>query len=167
VVVVGVDGSDQSLVALRWAAEYTRLTSATLRAVTAWHCPTTYGIAPDWTDMDFVAEARDQLEASLTQALGDSPGIPLETSVVEGQSAPVLLEAARDADLLVVGSHGHGRFAGMLMGSVSTHCVEHASCPVVVVRGDARVTAAGGSHRQAEPRARSTEQAPTSATAST
>ena len=58
---------------------------------------------------------------------------------------PVLLDAAIDADLLVVGSsHGHGRFSGMLMGSVSTHCVEHASCPVVVVRGEARVAAAGG-----------------------
>ena len=60
-----------------------------------------------------------------------------------GQPAPVLLDAANDADLLVVGSHGHGRFSGMLKGSVSTHCVEHASCPVVVVRGEARVAAAG------------------------
>jgi len=148
VVVVGVDGSDQSLVALRWAADYTRATGATLRAVTAWHCPTTYGIAPDWTDMDFVAEAADQLKASLAQALGDSPGIPLETSVVEGQSAPVLLDAAREADLLVVGSHGHGRFAGMLMGSVSTHCVEHAPCSVVVVRGNAKGAATGDSRPQ-------------------
>jgi len=138
VVVVGVDGSDQSLVALRWAADYARATGGTLRAVTAWHCPTTYGIAPDWTDMDFSAEAADQLRASLTQTLGDSPGVPLETSVVEGQSAPILLDAASHADLLVVGSHGHGRFAGMLMGSVSTHCAEHSPCPVVVVRGETR-----------------------------
>lgn len=137
VVVVGVDGSDQSLVALRWAAKYVSAIGGTLRAVTAWHCPTTYGIAPDWTDMDFVAEAQDQLKASLAQALGQSPGIPVETSVVEGQSAPVLLDAARDADLLVIGSHGHGRFAGMLMGSVTTHCAEHAPCSVVVVRNEA------------------------------
>ena len=138
VVVVGVDGSDQSLVALRWAADYARATGGTLRAVTAWHCPTTYGIAPDWTDMDFAAEAADQLNASLKQTLGDAPTIPVETSVVEGQSAPVLLDAASHANLLVVGSHGHGRFAGMLMGSVSTHCAEHSPCPVVVVRGDPR-----------------------------
>jgi nucleotide-binding universal stress UspA family protein len=78
------------------------------------------------------------LSASLSQTLGDSPEVPLETSVVEGQSAPVLLDAASHADLLVVGSHGHGRFAGMLMGSVSTHCAQHAPCPVVVVRGGAR-----------------------------
>jgi nucleotide-binding universal stress UspA family protein len=68
--------------------------------------------------------------------------IPVETSTVEGHAAPVLLDAASDADLLVVGSLGHGRFSGMLMGSVSTHCVEHANCPVVVVRGEA-VAAAG------------------------
>lgn len=166
-VVVGVDGSKQSLVALRWAADYTRATGATLRAVTAWHCPTTFGIAPDWTDMDFVAEAADQLKASLAQALGDSPGIAVETSVVEGQSAPVLLDAAKDADLLVVGSHGHGRFAGMLMGSVSTHCVEHSPCPVVVVRGNARGAANGDARPETGSRATSTEPAPKRQTTST
>jgi nucleotide-binding universal stress UspA family protein len=91
--------------------------------------------------MDFEAWATQQLETSVAATLGDSPDIPVETSVIEGQPAPVLLDAASDADLLVVGSHGHGRFAGMLMGSVSTHCVEHASCPVVVVRGDGFTTA--------------------------
>src|SRR5450631_1939414 len=136
-VVVGVDASHQSLVALVWAAEYARTTGARLRAVAGWQYPTTYGIAPDWSKMDFEAWATRQLETSVTATLGDSPDIPVETSVIEGQPAPVLLDAARDADLLVVGSHGHGRFSGMLMGSVSTHCVEHSSCPVVVVRGDA------------------------------
>jgi nucleotide-binding universal stress UspA family protein len=114
-----------------------------VRAVAAWRYPTTYGIAPDWSRMDFEAWATEQLETSVAATLGDSPDIPVETSAVEGQPAPVLLEAASDADLLVVGSHGHGRFTGMLMGSVSTHCVEHANCPVVVVRGETRVAAAG------------------------
>ena len=143
VVLVGVDASDQSLAALRWAAEYARATGARLRAVTAWQCPTTYGLAPDWTDMDFAADAAQQLETSVKATLGDAPDIPVETSVVEGQSAPVLIDAAHDADLLVVGSHGHGRFTGMLMGSVSTHCVQHAPCPVVVVRGKATAAATG------------------------
>jgi nucleotide-binding universal stress UspA family protein len=142
-VVVGVDASRQSLIALRWAAEYARATGARLRAVAAWRYPTTYGITPDWSKMDFEAWATQQLETSVAATLGDSPDIPVETSAVEGQPAPVLLEAASDADLLVVGSHGHGRFTGMLMGSVSTHCVEHANCPVVVVRGETRVAAAG------------------------
>ena len=101
----------------------------------AWRYPTIYGFAPDWSKMDFEAWATRQLKTSVAATLGDSPGIPVETSTIEGQPAPVLLNAANDADLLVVGSHGHGHFAGMLMGSVSTHCVEHANCPVVVVRG--------------------------------
>ena len=93
--------------------------------------------------MDLEAWATQQLETSVSATLGDSPDRPVETLAVEGQPAPVLLDAASDADLLVVGSRGHGRFSGMLMGSVSTHCVAHASCPVVVVRGEARVAAAG------------------------
>lgn len=167
VVVVGVDGSDQSLVALLWAAEYARATGGRLRAVTAWHCPTTYGIAPDWADVDFAAEAAEQLAASLAQALGDGPALLVESSVVEGQSAPVLLDAASDADLLVVGSHGHGRIAGMLMGSVSTHCVEHAPCPVVVVRGEASRAGVGEGRPHSESRAPSTEQDVTGAQAAT
>ena len=70
--------------------------------------------------MDLEAWATQQLETSVSATLGDSPDRPVETLAVEGQPAPVLLDAASDADLLVVGSHGHGRFAGMLMGSVST-----------------------------------------------
>src|ERR1035437_4955154 len=119
-VVVGVDASHQSLIALRWAAEYARATGARLRAVAAWRYPTTYGIVPDWSRMDFEAWATRQLETSVAASLGDAPDIPVEPSRVEGQPAPVLLDAASDADLLVVGSHGHGRFSGMLLGSVST-----------------------------------------------
>src|SRR5665647_687580 len=84
-VVVGVDASRQSLIALRWAAEYARATGARLRAVAAWRYPTTYGIAPDWSKMDFEAWATQQLETSVAATLGDSPDIPVETSAVEGQ----------------------------------------------------------------------------------
>lgn len=135
-VVVGVDGSPQALAALRWAAQYAQASGAALRAVTAWRYPTTYGIAPDWSEAHFAADAAEQLRASVSAALGDSPPVLVETAVIEGRPAPVLLAEARDADLLVVGSHGRGHFAGMLVGSVSTHCVEHAACPVVVVRGE-------------------------------
>jgi len=71
----------------------------------------------------------------VTEALGEHPGVPLEARAVEGAAARVLLDEAKDADLLVVGSRGHGGFAGLLLGSVSLHCVTHAPCPVVVVRG--------------------------------
>src|SRR5450759_332663 len=73
-VVVGVDASRQSLIALRWAAEYARATGARLRAVAAWRYPTTYGIAPDWSKMDFEAWATQQLETSVAATLGDSGG---------------------------------------------------------------------------------------------
>lgn len=136
IVVVGVDGSDQALNALRWAARYARDSGAVVRAVTAWRYPTTYGVAPDWSDAHFEADAAEQLRASVAAALGDPPSTPVQEAVIEGRPAPVLLAEAQRADLLVLGSHGHGHFAGMLVGSVSTHCVEHAACPVVVVRGD-------------------------------
>src|SRR5450631_1767711 len=74
-VVVGVDASHQSLVALVWAAEYARTTGARLRAVAGWQYPTTYGIAPDWSRMDFEAWATQQLETSVAATLGDSPEV--------------------------------------------------------------------------------------------
>lgn len=64
------------------------------------------------------------------------PGVKIESRVVEGHPAPVLVEASKGADLLVVGSRGHGEFAGMLLGSVSEHCVSNAPCPVLVLRGE-------------------------------
>ena len=66
--------------------------------------------------------------------LGDDPGIDIDLTVVEGRAAPMLLEAARGASLLVVGSRGHGELTGLLLGSVSEHCVGRAPCPVTVVR---------------------------------
>jgi nucleotide-binding universal stress UspA family protein len=96
-VVVGVDASRQSLIAMRWAAEYARATGARLRAVAAWRYPT-------WSKMDFEAWATVQLETSVAATLGDSPDIPVETSAVEGQPAPILLDTASDVDLLVLGS---------------------------------------------------------------
>ena len=62
------------------------------------------------------------------------PGISIDPSVIEGHPAPLLVKASSGADLLVVGSRGHGEFAGMLLGSVSEHCVTNAHCPVLVLR---------------------------------
>ncbi|MFI7296443.1 universal stress protein [Streptomyces sp. NPDC050121] len=70
----------------------------------------------------------------MAEVLGECPGIRGTPQIVAGRPEPTLIEAARDADLLVVGSHGHGAFAGMLLGSVSQHWVHHATCPVVVIR---------------------------------
>ncbi len=134
-IVVGVDGSEPSKRALRWAADQAKLTGAELTAVTAWEYPPTLGWAPPYpSDFDPNADARQALQATVDTVLGTDHGVVLHLAVTEGHPAFVLTEAARDATLLVVGSRGHGAFAGMLLGSVSEYCASHASCPVVVVR---------------------------------
>jgi nucleotide-binding universal stress UspA family protein len=92
---------------------------------------------------DFEKEVRAAAEAVVQTARTIveqqcAPGaVEARTAVVAGPAAPALLDAAAGADLLVVGSHGHGTFAGLLLGSVSLHCATHSPCPVVVVRGRA------------------------------
>ena len=136
-IVVGVDGSEPSLKALRWAAQQARLTGATLRVLTTWEVATGTGWVPTFpVDYDPQAVARQALDEAVTETLGADPDVAVERVVMEGHAAPVLLAAAKDADLLVVGSHGHGAFAGMLIGSVSEHLVRHAPCAIVVVHCD-------------------------------
>jgi nucleotide-binding universal stress UspA family protein len=136
-IVVGVDGSEPSLKALRWAAQQARLTGATLRVLTTWEVATGTGWVPTFpVDYDPQAVARQALDEAVTETLGADPDVAAERIVKEGHAAPVLLAAAKDADLLVVGSHGHGAFAGMLIGSVSEHLVRHAPCAIVVVHCD-------------------------------
>lgn len=137
VIVVGVDGSKGSLQALRWAAAQAQLTGASLHVVTAWAFPehgTPFGIVFDLVSVaDPTALAREALERAIFDTLGRHEQIEVRAEVITGDEAPVLLEAARDADLLVVGNSGRGAFAGMLLGSVSEKCVRHAPCPIVVV----------------------------------
>src|SRR5579872_4629000 len=137
-IVVGVDGSESSIDALKWAARQAEMTGATLHVVTAWAYPdqpTPFGIVPELPlGPDPLTEARERLENAIVSALGPHPSVEVTAEVLSGHVPPVLLHAARDAELLVVGSRGRGAFAGMLLGSVSEHCVHHAGCPVVVVR---------------------------------
>jgi len=133
-VVVGIDGSAASKDALAWAARQARLTSAELHAVIAWWPPVTYGYLPDYSDADFESDARKVVEEVVDEVLGTDAAVAVTTQVVEGHPAPVLVDAAKEADLLVVGSRGHGAFAGMLLGSTSQHCVQHATTPAVVIR---------------------------------
>ena len=141
-IVVGVDGSEDSKDALRWAARQAQITDATLEVITAWHLPIDFGTA--WqipatygksrAQVDFAQDARKTLTAAIEEVLGASPEVAVTPKLVSGNAAPVLIEASREAALLVVGGSGHGGFTGMLLGSVSQHCVQHATCPVVVVR---------------------------------
>ncbi|GIH21090.1 universal stress protein [Rugosimonospora africana] len=132
-IVVGVDGSEASLDALRWAAHQARLTGAPVEAVMAWELPTYYGWAPV-DDLDLSVASRDALHTAVGEALGDDPLVNVRELVVEGNAARVLIDTAKDASLLVVGSRGHGGFTATLLGSVSQHCAQHATCPVVIVR---------------------------------
>jgi nucleotide-binding universal stress UspA family protein len=132
-IAVGVDGSPESEQALRWAAGQARLTGAELHAVTAWQMPAAYGLTLQ-TEPDWAAHSSQTLAAAIAGALGREDGERVVQEVVEDHPAGALLNAAEGADLLVVGSRGRGRFAGMLLGSVSRHVAAHAACPVVVHR---------------------------------
>ena len=134
VIVIGVDGSEPSKDALRWAAKQAELTGAELHAVTAWRFPPTYGYPVDYSDVDFAAQARKTLVEVVAETLGQTPPVPVTARVIEGHPAAVLIDASRSADLRVVGSRGRGAFTGILLGSVSQQCVLHATCPVLVVR---------------------------------
>jgi nucleotide-binding universal stress UspA family protein len=131
VVVVGLDGSQHSLDALRWAARYAREFGAVLRPVIAWSFS---GSAEYVLIPDFERLAKANLEEALHVLRTEFHDVEVEPAVVRGSAASVLIDASRDADLLVVGTRGHGGFTGMLLGSVSQHCLHHAACPVVVVR---------------------------------
>jgi nucleotide-binding universal stress UspA family protein len=140
-IVVGVDGSQASVDALEWAATQARFTGFALEVVMAWEFPVSFGWAPPWpSDFNPEKEAYDALGEVVNRVVGSGSGIEVRQTVVEGHPAPVLLKASEGADLLVVGSRGHGAFAGMLLGSVSEHCASHATCPVVVVRHRAHET---------------------------
>jgi nucleotide-binding universal stress UspA family protein len=135
VLVAGVDGSRNSMDALRWAVRQAELTGGRVYAVIVWRLPVSYGLRPPTipTSISPNKHARRSI-APWPRPLAPRPEVPVGTRVLEGHPAQVLTEATRDADLLVVGSRGHGAFAGKLLGSVSQHCVQHARCPVVVVR---------------------------------
>jgi nucleotide-binding universal stress UspA family protein len=134
-IVVGVDGSEGSEKALRWAARQAELTGAKLEAVTGWEYPAFYGWAPavpeDYDYEDLAGRAQAKV---IDEVFGSGRPATLETQVVARHPAVALVEASEGADLLVVGSRGYGGFADALLGSVSTYCVHHAHCPVVVIR---------------------------------
>jgi nucleotide-binding universal stress UspA family protein len=142
-VVAGVDGSDASLAALRWAVGHARRTGALVEAVTAWMAPTAYDWLPEGSGVDFEGAARQILDDALGAVAGLAPGVPLLRQVSPGHAAEVLVRASKGADLLVLGCRGRGGFAAQLVGSVSLHCVMRAHCPVLVLKQTDQVPADG------------------------
>jgi nucleotide-binding universal stress UspA family protein len=139
-IVVGVDGSACADAALRWALQQAVLTGASVDAVACWQHPAMAGAGYGmYVDIDLAGPTGEVLHKSVADAVGDVPGavdVTVRSLVVEGYPAGALLRAAEGAGLLVVGSRGHGEMSGLLLGSVGLHCVTHAHCPVLVVRGD-------------------------------
>lgn len=152
-VVVGVDGSESSVQALRLAARLAPALEAAIHAVAVWELPPVYadetGNIPPDSDATEAIEAAEAAEAKIladtvTKAFG--PDIPenLSQELIRGPARDKLVEAGTGAALLVVGRRGHGRrFLGMHLGSVSSACVSHADCPVLVVHSDSDVRAKG------------------------
>jgi nucleotide-binding universal stress UspA family protein len=111
------------------------LAGATLVAIVAWHYPTISGLAPaNPRELGLSSLAEQVLASAVDEVSGADHPAWLRTRVVEGHAAEVLVDASAGADLLVVGSHGHGRFASAVLGPVSNHCVHHARCPITVIR---------------------------------
>jgi nucleotide-binding universal stress UspA family protein len=134
-IVVGVDGSPSSMLALRWALDQAHATGADVEAIHAWQIPTSFGAPVALLPKeDLAAEARTALSTAIDRTRTDDRDVTVHPHVDRGDPATVLLDRARDADLLVVGNRGYGGFARSLLGSVSQHCIHHAVCPVVVVR---------------------------------
>ncbi|MCL2780199.1 MAG: universal stress protein [Actinomycetia bacterium] len=135
-IVVGVDGSDQSRAALRWAWQLAGPLGAEIDAVMTCDArPYAYGwpVAGDW---DPLPEAEGVLTATIDEVFGDARPAGMRALVREGNPAKALLDTAQGASMLVLGSRGHGGFTGLLLGSVSAHCAAHAKCPVLVVHAD-------------------------------
>jgi nucleotide-binding universal stress UspA family protein len=136
-IVVGIDGSPGSVHALVWAGREARLRSATLEVVAAWIYPTPVLLMPVAPDPPLVKtlrkQAHEMIERALEKVADDVAGVDIDRRVVEGDTSAVLLDRAKGAELLVVGSRGLGGFRGLLLGSVSQQCVQHATSPVVVV----------------------------------
>jgi len=135
-IVVGVDGSPPSRQALRWGARIAARFGAGLDAVAAWNFPIGYGWGSVPSDWDPAQDMQKVLDQTVQEAFGDQPPAGMRRLVTEGGAAEVLLDASQGAIMLIVGSRGHGGFAGLLLGSVSSNVAEHASCPVLVIHGD-------------------------------
>jgi nucleotide-binding universal stress UspA family protein len=137
-VVVGVDGSPASRIALNWAAAEAADHGADLVVVNVWE----HTLLPPAGSLsvsekyvpDPSQRTADDLIRVIKEELGEEPNVLVQPRVKQGTPAKVLIEESADADLLVVGTRGHGGFAGLVLGSVSQHVAAYAQCSVAVVR---------------------------------
>ncbi len=133
-IVVGIDGSESSSRALEWALDEAALRQARLQVVHAWDAP----FEPTWGTMgvdvaEYESAARRLVDDEVAARVPDTTRVPVDNLIVRGSAAAMLVDLSKDADLVVVGSRGHGGFAGLHLGSVSQQVAQHARCPIVIV----------------------------------
>ncbi len=137
-VVVGVDGSPGSLKALTWAATEAAEHGAELVVLNVWEHtlppPTGSVSVSERFVPDSSQRTAEQLVTEIKAVLGDDPPVVVQPMVKQGSPAKVLIEQSAKADLLVVGTRGHGGFRGLVLGSVSQHVAGYAQCSVTIVR---------------------------------
>lgn len=131
-IVVGVDGSEHAVAALKWALNEAECHSGTVTAVLAWQVP--FLSFPGAFDREELEKAYKAFLIETVSAIAPKPAIPLETLVAEGDPTESMVEASKDASLLVLGIRGRSPFAGLLLGSVSQGAAATAHCPVVLVK---------------------------------
>lgn len=155
-IVVGVDGSELSEAALRWAINEAIVRDAKVDVIRVWHeppavTPAAAVIASDLSELTRTSAERG-LHAAVEHVVTESFAgrtVHVRPWLVHGYAGPVLVEAAKDADLLVVGTRGLGAFGRLILGSVSSHCLHHAPCPVVVIAHVAQNPAVGSPNGRA------------------
>ncbi|HEY0261123.1 MAG TPA: universal stress protein [Lacisediminihabitans sp.] len=134
-IIVGVDGSAASVAALRQAVVLAEALNGSVEAVDVWQFPASVAgyIPPEWSPED---DAKQVLAEATSEVFGTAVPSWFEQTVCEGSTARRLVALSRDADLLVMGSRGHGGFTGLLLGSVSSACAEYSHCPTLVMHGE-------------------------------
>ena len=136
VVVVGVDGSPESQAALDWGMQEAKLRNGQVVVLASWQYPyVTDAAGQAWDYSGFERDAQLILDGELRRVA--DPAVPVTGRLVEGNAAAALVEASREADLLIVGSRGLGGFTGILLGSVSSQLAHHAQCPLLIIRSGA------------------------------
>ncbi|MFJ2370416.1 universal stress protein [Microbacterium sp. NPDC087665] len=132
-IIVGLDGSESSIAALRHAADLAAKLHASLEAIMTWEYPVFYDPYYSGASWSPETETAKAMKAAIAQAFETDLPRNFTQTVLQGAPARVLIRESEDATMLVLGSRGHGGFAGLLLGSVSATCAAHATCPVLIV----------------------------------
>jgi nucleotide-binding universal stress UspA family protein len=133
-IVVGIDGSNYSHDALRWAVSEARMRGTSLTLVHSWEMPVIDGKPPYEIPKEPLAERSEHVIRDALAAVPEHEGLEINRQIAESLPARALIDASQNAQLVVVGSRGLGGFKGLLLGSVAQQVADHSACPVVIVR---------------------------------